>query len=62
MDYSHEMFTFQWIVEGDCSKLWINIKPRLIYGLVQYLALNSNIRLMLVSKKERKKKVFQIEN
>lgn len=48
------MFTFQWIVVGDCSKLWINIKPRLIYGLVQYLALNSNIRLMLVSKKKRK--------
>lgn len=61
MDYSHEMFTFQWIKEGDCSKLWINMEPRLIYSVVQYLALNSNIRLMLVCKTGRKK-VFQVKN
>lgn len=57
MDYSHEMFTFQWIEEGNCSKLWINMKPRRIYGMVQYLALNSNIRLMLVRKKRKKESI-----
>lgn len=46
----NEMFTFQWIDKGDCSKLKINMKPRLINDMVRYLALNSNIRLMLVCK------------
>lgn len=52
MNYSHEIFTFQWIEE--CSKILKKIKHRHVYGVVQYLALNSNLRLMLVCKQGRR--------
>lgn len=55
MNYSHEMFTFQWKEEG--STMWIKMKHRRICGMVQYLALNSNLRLMMVCKKGRRRRV-----